>query len=214
MVLAYHRIGTALNKLLKWEHGTRYGKNLVGVFADAWKEKGGFPFGLGQAKYFRVFANAFDKQLLNQALTASIGWTALRELSGPGVSAKLRRDIVDRVSHKLLEPKDALGYLSNHRNFNPGARPTAAQVVSIFEEFIHRLDALYLSLEQLEKGKRFRINPTKSHLLKVVKFCSEVIELPDLATQCTKTWTSVVSKASKVRKKALQKMASRQRSRR
>lgn len=129
-IWAYYGIGKALRQLARFKHGNKYDEDLVGVFTSKWEEKGGFRFGTGQAKYFRLFAAAFHRRLLKKALNAGISWSSLRELSRSGVTPELRRNIVDGLSAGKREAKkarEAIAHLDEQPGYEPTLRaPTAA----------------------------------------------------------------------------------------
>ena len=225
-ILAYWQIGKALEMCTLAAHGDTYGIDLVNVFIEEWQSRGGFQFGPGQAKYMRMFAQAFDDQLLIKAIDSGIPWSALRELSAERISSQARHEILDDVLSGWLEPEHALREIQSRPDTKPQAMmPKIRQAERALHGVRRQLNALRSSLERLDEAtdaafkERLTYNrhdthmkrdaPKKSTPQKVVEFCTRVIDTNELAKQCGVPWTDRAEKARKQRQKARQKMARR-----
>ena len=196
-VRAYHCIGQALRNLISGGHKSRYGQNRAGVFIEEWQLQGGFRFGPGQGKYFRVFADAFDDKLLDDAVSAKLSWTALRELSGSEVNVKDRRSIVRRVLRNKLAPSKVIAEVraitgASHkapRNLRArSAKKMPAILSRHLAALIRSMKRLDSAMDNLQDTKRFK---TKDAII----FCKRVINLGKLAGRCGLQWDNRADRA-------------------
>ena len=202
-ILAYHRIGQALNDLVPVKHESKYRKNLVGEFIGAWTTLGGFRFGPGQAKYFRVFARAFkDEKLLKRAIKAKLGWTALRELSSAEVDEEDRQGLIERACNlAATEVRAEVRTITESYRKKPrkllarSARKMPDNVIRRIESLARSLKRLDNAMEHISKIKGF--GPQD-----IVDFCTSVISAGSAAEQCGVRWASRAARAREERDKA------------
>jgi hypothetical protein len=95
-LLAYHIIGKCLLEASHADRRASYGQELVPTFTAEWAQLGGFKLGQAGAKYCKLLAAAFDKDLLLKAIAAGLTWTDLRRLSSKAVSAQERQNEVGK----------------------------------------------------------------------------------------------------------------------
>jgi hypothetical protein len=196
-IRAYYRIGQALRTLVPVKHGMKYGKNLVGEFIDEWTIRGGFRFGPGQAKYCRLFAGAFDDKLLQQAIDAKIGWTALKELSGSELLAQDRRNVIRRVLCNKLAPSQVVAEVRALTGASQKAPrklrvKSARRLPSILSR---QLESCARALERLDTAMEHLTGIKNFSPQDVVDVCEGVINAGTLAKQCGLSWTAREKKA-------------------
>jgi len=205
----YYWIGKALMVLDSMAHGEKYEKDLVGVFIDEWKSQGGFSFGPGQAKYMRVFAKAFNTRLLKKAVAAKLSWSTLRELSGSELSTEHREDIIGRVRQKDLDPSNVVAEVQSITGINQKdpRTPQAKSAKTVPATVTRRLQALAKSLERLDAAMNHLPNLKKVGPEEGGDFCTDVINVGDLAKRCGVPWNDRMARAKKERSKARRRMS-------